>query len=96
MMGAYFHQDFDLEYHTEDEAIVDFASTGSTDDLARVIHEIDVLSSGPTRGLLSRFDIFADGIQYLSAQNDEDARAWLAHARDLLAMHLEQRPESGD
>jgi hypothetical protein len=85
LMGAYFHQDFDLLYDSDNEAIVDYAATHSREDVRQAVEEIDELLDDLADGLLKRFQNDVSRWDFIIGANDDEARIWLLKARRLLA-----------
>ena len=90
-LGGYFHQDCDLVYDTEDEAVEDYIRTHWRDDVEQAIEEIDrFLREHPT-GLLAVFNAEFEPDIIISA-NDDEAQAWLIWVRDQLLSGLDNAP----
>jgi hypothetical protein len=86
LAGAYFHQDYDLEYADEDAAVRDFARGQEESAVRELAQEIDSLLAKPlsesqfgdlwVKTLFAAYDPTADGWTY---------RDWFAHVRELLS-----------
>jgi len=83
--ACFFGQDFDLDYSTADEAVLDFAPEQGSEAVESLLAEIDrLLSTSLTDDELrdlwvtqlhANYDPRDDGLTY---------REWFAHVRDLL------------
>jgi len=83
--GGYFHEDYDAEFSTVDEAIDRFREESSSDSIDVVVRELSSLLDSP----LTEEDLDDLWINQLHANYDprEDGmtyREWFAHVRDLL------------
>jgi hypothetical protein len=86
-IGAYFHQDWDLDHGTEFEVIDYYIKTSWRGEVERVIEEIARLLREYPTGLLAAFNAeFTPDI--IIGANDEEARTWLIRTRDQLQSDL--------
>ncbi len=90
-IGAYFHQDWDLDHGTEFEVIGYYIKTSWRGEVERVIEEIGRFIHEYPTGLLAAFNAeFAPDI--IIGSDDDEARAWLIRTRDQLKSDLERAP----
>ncbi len=87
MMGAYFHQDFDVDGGTSAHTVAAFSQ--ERPQLVRAcVDEIDSLLAEPLApgDLEARLEEW--GCDYYAGDTDQDYRNWLGEVRGQLAGHL--------
>lgn len=87
--GAYFHQDYDLEYSGADEAIRDFGDEEPA-SVRGLLDEIDRLLASPATEteLADLWDKELDAF-YIPTDDGQTYRDWFAHVRELLQPYVE-------
>lgn len=83
LLGAYFHQDFSLEYSSHREALDDYASDASESDLRQVAHEIDEFLTLNESDRLLKNSAATLGLSILPPQGVR-LRQWLADVREIV------------
>ena len=84
LMGGYLHQNFDLSYDSDDDAVRDYAVTHSDADVRQAVEELERLLAGPPTGLLERFKNDVSRWDFIIGETDDEARAWLLKTRSIL------------
>ncbi|GAA3234259.1 contact-dependent growth inhibition system immunity protein [Streptomyces lavendulae] len=83
LLGAYFHQDFSLEYSSHREALDDYASDASEGDLRQVADEIHEFLTVNDSDQLLKKSAATLGLGVLPPQGVR-LRQWLADVREIL------------
>ncbi len=84
LMGAYFHQDYDIMGDSEQDILREFAQCRSPKDLTGTIAELDVFLSLPEAGLLNRYAKETGEWDMPIGDDDASARRWLEEARRIM------------
>lgn len=90
LLGAYLHQDFDLDHGSADDAVRAFAA-GAPDMAASALDEIAELLAGDMPEARLSALLQKLGSYYRVEADGYTARTWLAHARDVLAEEVARR-----
>jgi hypothetical protein len=86
LAGAYFHQDYDLEYPDEDAAIRDFADGQAVEAVRELVLEIDsLLARQLSEAQLRHFWVDRLFASYDPTVDGWTHRDWFAHVRELLS-----------
>ena len=90
LLGAYLHQDFDLDHGSPDDAVRAFAAA-APDMAASALDEVaELLADAIPEARLSAL-LHELGSYYRVEADGYTARTWLAHARDVLADEVARR-----
>ena len=83
--GGYFHQDFALDYTSDEDAVKDFRNEASPDEIAAVVREIDeLLSMGYSEEVLRRIAHRELACDYNPSPAGLTMSDWIRRVRDLL------------
>ncbi|CAM3588578.1 contact-dependent growth inhibition system immunity protein [Nocardioides zeicaulis] len=89
LMGAYFHQDYDIDGGTSADTVASF--TRERTELVRsCVDDIETLLSQSLPEGELRAMLHAWGCDYVAGDHDQDYRDWLREIRDQLDEHLGQ------
>ena len=88
LMGAYFHQDFDMDGGTSADTVASFTRE-RTQIVRDCVNDIEVLLSKPLAEGELEAQLDAWGCAYRAGETDQDYRDWLGAVRGQLVKHLE-------
>jgi hypothetical protein len=83
--GGYFHQDWALDYKSDEDAVKDFRTEASPDQIAAVIREIDeLLSMGYSEEELRRIAHRELACDYNPSPDGLTMSDWIRRVRNLI------------
>ena len=83
--GGYFHEDYDLEFATADEAVGGFRQESPSESINTVLHELkSLVDSSLTEDELDDLWINQLHANYDPREDGMTYREWFAHVRELL------------